>query len=397
MDASVTVRCPTRSASLIESDMFSSPVADLSRGLEAYLARSAPAQGGEFSASGGLRGGLAGMCVRSETPWAFIFTDSTHVCVGRHRSECVPPNVEVLWQETPNSGECVDFEQLRIFMVLAEERTFLGAANRLATSRSRVRRKLDQLEADAGTPLVKREQTGLVLTAAGNALVRRGRALLEEAEHLISHVRDVGTEAMGRLSIAMSPASSPVGWDELCRKAQQRHPRLQLDFVYAEDPAALLPARAELALTFDEVEIPGTRVIHLGEHALRLVASEHYIERRGAPVDASQLSEHDLAVWRVPGRSIDSLPLRDGREQAIAPRLISDDPLHIHRAVAAGDCIGYLPVLPQLNDPALKSLLSDQVVGAIRPRLIVPNILSDVPRVDRFLAVAAEVVNSSTA
>ena len=45
----------------------------------------------------------------------------------------------------------MDFEQLRIFLVLAEERTFLGAANRLATSRSRVRRKLDQLEADAGT------------------------------------------------------------------------------------------------------------------------------------------------------------------------------------------------------------------------------------------------------
>ena len=284
----------------------------------------------------------------------------------------------------------MDFEQLRIFMVLAEERTFLGAANRLATSRSRVRRKLDQLEADAGTPLITREQTGLVLTAAGDALVRRGRALLEEAEHLITHVRDVGTEAMGRLSIAMSPASSPVGWDDLCRTAQRRHPRLQLDFVYAEDPAALLPARAELALTFDEREIPGTRVIPLGEHKLRLVASERYIERRGAPSSAGELPQHELAVWRVPGQSPETLPLRDGRQQPIAPRLISDDPLHIHRAVTSGDCIGYLPALPQLNDPALKSLLSEEVVGAICPRLTVPNILSDLPRVDRFLAVAEE-------
>ena len=141
----------------------------------------------------------------------------------------------------------MDFEQLRIFMVLAEERTFLGAANRLATSRSRVRRKLDQLEADAGTALVSREQTGLILTPAGEALVRRGRALLEDAQQLIAHVRDVGEEPTGLLKIGLPFAPLPPGWNDLCREIQRAHPGLGLEFVHAEEPNDLLPTRAELA------------------------------------------------------------------------------------------------------------------------------------------------------
>ena len=78
----------------------------------------------------------------------------------------------------------MDFEQLRIFMVLAEEGTYLGAANRIATSRSRVRRKLDQLEHEAGTPLIYRDQGILRPTPAGEVLVRRGSELLDDADQL---------------------------------------------------------------------------------------------------------------------------------------------------------------------------------------------------------------------
>ena len=67
----------------------------------------------------------------------------------------------------------MDFEQLRIFMVLAEEGTYLGAVNRIATSRSRVRRKLDQLEHEAGTPLIFRDQGILLNERLDLEFVRR--------------------------------------------------------------------------------------------------------------------------------------------------------------------------------------------------------------------------------
>jgi len=279
----------------------------------------------------------------------------------------------------------MDFEQLRIFLILAEERTFLGAASRLGTSRSRVRRKLDQLEQDAGTPLVTREASGLVLTTAGRTLVRRGRALLEDAEHLISHVREVGHEPTGCLKIAMPFAPAPLGWNETCRRAQERFPKLRIEFLYSEAPASLLPGRAELALTFESPLPEGCRAIDMGEHTMRLVASDGYLERRGAPASIDDLADHRVAVWRVPDRPTGSIPLRSGRILELEPSLISQDPGQLHGMVAEGHCIAYLPALPQLDDPSFKILFADEVAGTLHEWLAIPDVLADVPRVKQFV------------
>ena len=280
----------------------------------------------------------------------------------------------------------MDFEQLRIFLVLAEERTFLGAANRLETSRSRVRRKLDQLETAAGTALVHRGQTGLNLTPAGEALVRRGRALLEDAEHLITHVRDVGSEPTGRLAIAMPFAPPPVGWEEACRLALERFPQLSIAQLHAESPTDLLPTRAEIAVTFERALPHGCDALPMGEFPMRLFVSERYVERAGAPATPEALVDHRLAVWRRPDEPEEELPLRDGRRLRMPVRFSSEDPRPLYRLAARGDCIAYLPALPQLDDPALKVLFADQIAGAASQRLVIPDIFADLPRVQRFVS-----------
>jgi len=289
----------------------------------------------------------------------------------------------------------MDFEQLRIFLVLAEERTFLGTANRLATSRSRVRRKLDQLELDAGTPLVSREQSGLVLTAAGEALVRRGQALLEEAEHLISHVHDVGSEPTGCLKIAMPVAPPPVGWSETCRRAQLRFPKLRIEFLFAESPTELLPSRAEIALTFEDRRPDACSFFDMGEFPMQLVVSDGYLEAHGVPRSIDALSDHRVAVWRVPDRPPERLPLRSGRLFEFEPNLISVEPAELHRMVVASECIGYLPALPQLADPALKVLFAEEVAGTVHTTLVVPDVLAEVPRVMRFVEMSQLLVADS--
>ncbi len=282
----------------------------------------------------------------------------------------------------------MDFEQLRIFLVLAEERTFLGAANRLATSRSRVRRKLDQLELDAGTPLVAREQSGLVLTPAGEALSQRGHALLESADFLISHVRDIGSEPTGCLKIALPFAPPPIGWNETCRAALDRFPKLRIEFIFAESPTQLLPTRAELALTFDDQPPEGCSLLDLGEFPLALVVSDTYVEAHGTPTSIDALADHRVALWRVPDRSVERIPLRSGRLLALEPTLISSDPMGLHEMVVRGECIGYLPALPQLDDPALKTLFAQEIAGTVHEWLAVPRVHADVPRVRQFVEIS---------
>ena len=92
-----------------------------------------------------------------------------------------------------------------------------------------------------------------------------------------------------------------------------------------------------------------------------------------------------MRLWRSASFVADRLPLVEGRQLAIDPILSSDDPRTIQRAVLAGECLGYLPAMPSLADPALKRLFPDRITGVATLRLTVPRILADVPRVARFV------------
>ena len=224
----------------------------------------------------------------------------------------------------------MDFEQLRIFMVLAEEGTFLGAANRLATSRSRVRRKLDQLEAAAGTALLLRDQGSLRPTRAGEVLVARGSVLLAAADQLIRSVHDVGVEPSGRLRIALPIGRPPDGWSRACHALQTHYPDLEIETYSSARPTDLLPSPAEIALTFDD-EIPGgCHGVAVGEFPMRLLASETYLARHGHP---EKPEDHQA------GSFFDA----DGNGQwsnavKLDPERIFDHAKHVESNAACTDC-----------------------------------------------------------
>jgi len=286
----------------------------------------------------------------------------------------------------------MDFEQLRIFMVLAEEGTYLGAANRLSTSRSRVRRKLDQLEKDANTALVYRNQGGLRLTPAGEVLARRGQALLDDAERLVSNVRDVGNIPTGRLKIAMPTGPPPAGWDQIRQKLQVRFPELQIELFFAETPTELIPGHAEIALTYDDEMPQGCTSIEIGEFPMRLFVSDRYIDLHGAPASIADLPHHRIAMWRPAMRPYGHLPLKGGASLQLVPKFVTDEPTLLFKMAVEGDFIVYLPELPGLVDPSLRILFADEVVGSVRERIAIPNVLADLPRVQRFVELAEQTI-----
>ncbi|MBW1883357.1 MAG: LysR family transcriptional regulator [Deltaproteobacteria bacterium] len=279
----------------------------------------------------------------------------------------------------------MDFEQIRIFMVLAEERTFLGAANRLDTSRSRVRRKLDQLEQAAGTTLLAREASGLTLTPAGEVLVRRGRALLIEAELLISQVCEVGNSPTGRLRIGLPLGPPSSVCLDACADLQTRWPQLELEICFAARPTSLLPERVELVLTYEETIEKGNQVIELGEVPMRLFAGAGYLDQHGWPETLEDLDLQQLACWRRNATSPTTIPLAGGRTLSVAPRAWSEDPALLHRLAGERGYLAYSPDLLALRSPSVRALLVDEVRGVVRARLVIPEVLVDRPRVRAFV------------
>src|SRR5262245_39462356 len=86
----------------------------------------------------------------------------------------------------------MDLERLSHFLRIVEAGSLSAAAHRVHLTQPALSRNLRLLEEELGTPLFLRQGRGLVLTAAGRALVPRARVLLDEADAV---ARDVGRTA----------------------------------------------------------------------------------------------------------------------------------------------------------------------------------------------------------
>ena len=86
----------------------------------------------------------------------------------------------------------MELEKLRIFLAVAESRSFSLGAKRLYISHSTTSRAVAALEEELGVPLLQRDNRVLGLTAAGEALCGEARRLLAQADEAAERVRRAG-------------------------------------------------------------------------------------------------------------------------------------------------------------------------------------------------------------
>ncbi|MFH8371693.1 LysR substrate-binding domain-containing protein [Streptomyces sp. NPDC018031] len=154
--------------------------------------------------------------------------------------------------------------RLRLFLVLAEELHFGRAAARLYISQPALSRQIRRLEEQLGTALVERSTRRVRLTAAGEALLPRMRAVADSADALRRAVADQARSVSGRVVLGCYVTALPV-ITELVTRVRRDHPGLdvvprEVDFV--EQSGALLDGRVDAVLCYAPVP-PGVQTLRL--------------------------------------------------------------------------------------------------------------------------------------
>jgi DNA-binding transcriptional LysR family regulator len=286
-----------------------------------------------------------------------------------------------------------DLNDMLYFAEVVDRGGFAAAARALALPKSRLSRRVAELEARLGVRLLQRTTRRLSLTEAGELYHRHCVAMREDAEAAQEAVAMVQREPRGTIRVAcpVTLAQSTIG--PLVPGFLQRHPQVRIDMLVTNRVIDLVQEGVDVALRVRAtVDDSGSLVVkRLGKTQGLLLASPDLLARAGAPQAVDDLAAlPTVAMSAADGRASWTLRGPGGRLHELQHRPVyaADDLLTLKYAVLAGLGMCVLPdymCARELQDGRLVEALPGWSPPAGVIHAVFPSRRGMVPAVRRFL------------
>jgi DNA-binding transcriptional LysR family regulator len=217
----------------------------------------------------------------------------------------------------------MDLRQIRYFVMLASERNFTRAADRLHIAQPPLSRQIQQLENELGVELIDRAVRPLKLTSAGHLFHEQALQVLSRVEDMQSMVGRAGLSDRRRFTIGFVASTIYARLPALIRQFRVEAPKVDLSLV---EIVRLKDGRIDLGFGRIRFEDPAVRRTVLREE--RLVAAvpvTHPLVRDGAPVSLGRLAAEPLILYpRAPRPSYADQVLSLFHDQGLQPRIAQE-------------------------------------------------------------------------
>ena len=254
----------------------------------------------------------------------------------------------------------LDVRRLRLLRELALRGTIAAVAEALTFTPSALSQQLSALEREAGLPLLERSGRGVVLTPAGQKLVRHAEAILERLEPAAAELVDARQGLAGPLRIGTFPTAARAIVPAALVTLARRHPGLE-PMVSEIDPAgvasALRAGELDVALIHDYDFVPSPAEPGLATEPL----CSEYMYLASAPrwpadrAGGSVIGQWGDAPWITssPGTLCHTMTIRACQAAGFAPRVCHqvDEFASVLALVAAGQGVALVPQLAVVTPP----------------------------------------------
>lgn len=252
------------------------------------------------------------------------------------------------FQQWDNAGYSMqDLNDLFYFSIVVEQNGFAAAGRALDIPKSRLSRRISQLEERLGVRLLQRSTRRFAVTEAGQRFYRHCQAVIAEAQAAEEAVAQLTSEPRGlvRLSCPVSITQNVMAG--ILPGFMDKYPQVKVLILSTNRRIDLINEGVDIALRVRiKLDTDSDLVVRsFGLSKSVLVASPVYLDKRGRPKQPEDLAghdtisivEHDSQSWELTGR--------DGRRFQFShqPRLMcSDFPLS-RTAAERGLGIALLP------------------------------------------------------
>lgn len=193
------------------------------------------------------------------------------------------------------------------FVLVAERRSFRGAARQLGVTPAAVSKAVAALEAELGVRLLNRTTRHVAPTPEGEVFLRHCRDALDRVQAGRDQITHDAQVAQGLLKVSMSSVLGRPVVAALPRLLS-RYPRIRVHLSFDDVPVNLVEQEVDVALRTGELADSSLVARRVGVARWVTVASPTYLARAGEPQEPAELAAHtclqfarptgQLAGWR---------------------------------------------------------------------------------------------------
>ena len=248
-----------------------------------------------------------------------------------------------------------DLNALQLFVQVVTHGGFSAAGRALGMPKSKLSRRIAQLEEELGVRLIQRSTRRFAVTEVGQEYLRHCTAMLVEADAAQATIDRMRSEPQGLVRMSCPTALLDYQVGDMVARFMSANPRVVVHLESSNRRVDVIGEGFDMAVRVRFPPLEDTDLVMrvLGDSTQRLVASAGLLAAVPHPLTPQALSAlpslddgpaHRDHVWRLQGPDGSRVDVKH------APRLVSDDRLALRLAALRGVGIVQLPTMMVWHD-----------------------------------------------
>jgi DNA-binding transcriptional LysR family regulator len=295
-----------------------------------------------------------------------------------------------------------DLNDVAVFARVVEAGSFTGAARLLGIPKTTVSRRIAELEREVGIRLLQRTTRSLNMTDAGRLYYKESSRGLRAIEDANLRLADARAEPSGTICVSAPVAFGSFFLADTVFDFLAAYPKTRVELRLTDDKLNLVEDGIDLAFRTGALADSTLVARKLGSTHKILCASPAYLELRGVPAAAVDLSRHDCVIaghsiagaqWALEGP-------RGPETISVSGRIAANTMQLAFRAAIAGYGIALLPaatIVAATKEGRLRRVLSEYASSIGGFYAVYPSSRHLSPAVKAFVDLAATRLGAANA
>jgi DNA-binding transcriptional LysR family regulator len=249
-------------------------------------------------------------------------------------------------------GKNINWDDLRVFLMVARLGSFSSAADHLGMVHTTVGRRIAEIEAQLGAKLLARHSKGMRLTHRGHELARRLAAMETTAAEIERHLFGSKTEMAGTVRITATDGLATFWLAPQLIAFNRANPAIRVEIATVNSWGELAIEEADIALRYARPVAGDTTSRKVGRTHFALYGTKTYFDAFGTPETLADLKHHTI-IENVNFRTNAALTAWQAALASNPAMLAANAAATVLASVRAGGGIAMLPTFFEAAAPDL--------------------------------------------